>query len=163
MILYHGSTVKVEHPNYNLCRTDTDFGKGFYTITCKEQAVKWAKLKQQRAEKGHAVVSVYEVDDNLFEPTELFNTLRFTGADKEWLDFVFSNRKGIQTKQYDIVFGPVANDRLYATITLYEQGILSAEAAIEQLKSYLLFDQVSFNSQQGINQLRFTGSEIIPE
>jgi hypothetical protein len=87
-----------------------------------------------------------------------FKNMMFTKADKVWLDFVYSNRKAIKSKQYDIVFGPVANDRLFATITLYEQGILTAEAAIEQLKSYLLFDQISFNSQKVIDFLKYNGS-----
>ena len=133
MILYHGSTHKVERPDLSKCRANTDFGKGFYTTTSKEQAIKWARLKQQRAGKGYAVVSTYEIDDKLFEQTNDFEIMQFNGADSTWLDFVFANRRGLAVKKYGLVFGPVANDRLFATITLYEQGILSATAAIEQL------------------------------
>lgn len=160
MNLYHGSTEKVEKPSYTKCRLNTDFGKGFYTTTNLEQAVKWAKLKQQRAGKGHAIVSLFEVDDALFDRTAEFKILQFAGPDKPWLDFVMSNRKGLQVVHYDIVFGPVANDQLYATLALYEQGILSANAAIEQLKTHLLFDQVSFHSQEAMNALKFTNSQI---
>jgi len=161
MILYHGSTVKVEKPQLTKCRSNTDFGRGFYTTTSKEQAAKWAKLKQHREGKGKAVVTVYEIDESLFELTNEFEILKFKTADKIWLDFVYANRKAIKSKQYDIVFGPVANDRLYATITLYEQGILTAEAAIEQLKSYLLFDQISFNTQKVIDFLRYKSQEVV--
>ena len=159
MILYHGSTEKVEKPSYIRCRSNTDFGRGFYTTTNLEQAVKWAKLKQQRAGIGQAIVSFFEVDDALFERSHEFKILKFTGPDKPWLDFVTANRKGGLTKQYDIVFGPVANDQLYATLALYEQGILSADAAIEQLKTHLLFNQVSFNSQEAMNALKFTNAQ----
>lgn len=160
MILYHGSTVRVKKPLLAKCRSNTDFGRGFYTTTSKEQAVKWARLKQQREGKGLAVVSIYEIDDSLFNSTE-FEILKFTNADKNWLEFVYGNRKGLKSKFYDIVFGPVANDRLFATITLYEQGILTADAAIEQLKTYLLFDQIAFNSQKAIDFLKFKSQEIV--
>jgi hypothetical protein len=162
MILYHGSTIRVEKPLLTKCRSNTDFGRGFYTTTSKEQAVKWAKLKKQREGKGIAVVTVYEIDESLFDNTE-FEVLKFIKADKNWLDFVFGNRKGLKSKFYDIVFGPVANDRLFATITLYEQGILTADAAIEQLKTYLLFNQVSFNSQKAIDFLRYKSQEVVSE
>ena len=160
MILYHGSTIRVENPILAKCRSNTDFGRGFYTTTSKEQAEKWAKLKQQREGKGLAVVSIYQIDDSLFDNIE-FEILKFTKADKDWLDFVFRNRKGIKSKPYDIVFGPVANDRLFATITLYEQGILTADAAIEQLKTYLLFNQISFNSQKAIDFLKYKSYETV--
>jgi len=161
MIVYHGSTQKVENPNLTKCRLNTDFGKGFYSTTSLVQAEKWAKLKQQRNSTEKAIVSVYEIDEKVFEQTDNFEILKFTHATKDWLDFVFSNRKGQKSKFYDIVFGPVANDRLFATITLYEEGILTAEAAIEQLKSYLLFDQISFHSQKAIDLLMFKNSFII--
>ena len=154
MILYHGSTLKVENPLLTKCRPNTDFGRGFYTTTSREQAEKWAFLKQQRAGKGKAIISEYEIDDNVFERSDL-SIYTFSVADKNWLDFVFNNRKGLSSYNFDIVFGPVANDRLFATITLYEQGILTADAAIEQLKTHLLFDQISFNSQKALDCLKF--------
>ncbi|MBP6610434.1 MAG: DUF3990 domain-containing protein [Paludibacter sp.] len=158
MILYHGSTVKVENPSLLKCRSNTDFGKGFYTTTSQEQAEKWSKLKQQREASAKAVVSVYEIDDDLLKQSTNCNVLKFSQANKEWLDFVFANRKGLKCELYDIVYGPVANDRLFATITLYEEGILTADAAIEQLKTYLLFNQVSFHTQKSIDLLTFKTS-----
>jgi hypothetical protein len=161
MILYHGSTVKVVKPLLTKCRAFTDFGKGFYTTISEEQAKKWAKLKQQRDGSAEAIVSVYEIDNRYLEPSDEYNILKFTQADKEWLDFVYANRKGLNSKFYDIVFGPVANDRLYATMALYEQGILTADAAVEQLKTYLLFNQISFHSEQTIRLLSYNSSKLI--
>ena len=57
--------------------------------------------------------------------------------------------------------GPVANDQLYATIRLYEQGVVTASAAIEMLKAHLLFDQLAFHNQYAANELRFIRSTII--
>jgi hypothetical protein len=64
-------------------------------------------------------------------------------------------RASESTEKYDFVMGPVANDSLYATILLYEQGILTADAAIEQLKSHTLFDQLSFHTETALKNLKY--------
>lgn len=154
MKLYHGSTVTVKKPNIQRGRKTTDFGKGFYTTSDFEQAKKWAILKQNREQSKKAVVSVYEVPDNIFD-MEL-SVLRFDGATKEWLEFVVDNRRGKGNNTYDLIMGPVANDQLYATIRLYEQGVITANAAIEMLKTHRLFDQLSFHTSDVIPLLKFT-------
>ncbi len=162
MKLFHGSTVAVKHPNIEKGRGLTDFGKGFYTTTHYEQAEKWALLKKNREQSEKAVVSVYEVPDDILEGG--YSLLRFTGATEEWLAFVVDNRRGNPAAtHYDLVMGPVANDRLYATIRLYEQGIVTPEAAIQMLKSHKLFDQLSFHSQEAASLLRFVEAIAVAE
>ena len=42
------------------------------------------------------------------------------------MDFVYANRGGnYQGEQFDMVFGPVANDTIYRTFIAYEEGILT--------------------------------------
>ena len=118
MKLYHGSSVVVRKPLIARGRKTTDFGKGFYTTTDFEQAARWARIKRERLGHGKAVVSVYDFDERFLEADE-FQVLRYQGATEKWLDFVVQNRKGVLEHHYDLVMGPVANDRLYATITLY--------------------------------------------
>lgn len=65
MRLFHGSTVTVKRPNIQKGRKATDFGKGFYTTTNFEQAKKWALLKKNREQSEKAIVSVYEVPDDI--------------------------------------------------------------------------------------------------
>ncbi|GFI14785.1 hypothetical protein IMSAGC008_02347 [Muribaculaceae bacterium] len=156
MKLYHGSTVTVKTPKIQRGRKATDFGKGFYTTSDFEQAKKWALLKQRREQSKKAVVSVYEVPDDIFH-REL-SVLRFEGATKEWLEFVVANRKGQGVGSYELIMGPVANDQLYATIRLYEQGVISADAAIEMLKTHRLFDQLSFHTDNVVELLKFIES-----
>lgn len=156
MKLYHGSIVTVKCPNIQKGRKATDFGKGFYTTTNFEQAKKWAVLKKNREQSKKAVVSVYEVPDNILERE--FSVLRFGGATKEWLEFVVNNRRGRETNSYDLTMGPVANDQLYATIRLYEQGVITADAAIEMLKSHKLFNQLSFHTLKVASLLKFVES-----
>ena len=121
MRLYHGSNVEVRNPSLRYGRNKTDFGKGFYTTTQKEQAEKWTEIKLDRAKTGKKIVSVYEVDDALLANSEL-RIREFHGVDAAWLDFVVGCRKG-QVHDYDLVFGPVANDNVFVTVNLYESGV----------------------------------------
>ena len=87
--------------------------------------------------------------------------MEYNGATKEWLDFVVANRRYASLHDYDIVLGPVANDNLYATISLYENGELSAEAAVVQLKTHVIFNQVSFHTDKSLSQLHFIESMMV--
>lgn len=155
MLLYHGSTMAVRKPIVSRGRSKTDFGKGFYTTTSREQAEKWAQIKRDRmGNEAHAIVSVFELDDAVLN-NPAYRTRYFDGATAEWLDFVVGNRRGEVHHNFDLIMGPVANDKLYATITLYENGILDANAAIEQLNTHQLFDQLSFHTTKACKLLTF--------
>lgn len=155
MLLYHGSTMAVRKPIVSRGRGKTDFGKGFYTTTSREQAEKWAQIKRDRMDdEAHAIVSVFELDDAVLN-NPAYHTRHFDGATAEWLDFVVGNRRGEVHHNFDLIMGPVANDKLYATITLYENGILDANAAIEQLNTHQLFDQLSFHTAKACKLLTF--------
>ncbi|MBQ3722352.1 MAG: DUF3990 domain-containing protein [Bacteroidales bacterium] len=153
MILYHGSTVAVRKPSLRPGRSNADFGKGFYTTTNLEQAVRWANIKRERDKSTRAVVSVYEFDETLLESAG-WNIRHFTGADEAWLYFVTDCRKS-RRHDYDLVQGPVANDKVFTTVNLFESGVLSAEAAILQLKAYKTYDQLSFHTEKAIRSLTF--------
>ena len=145
----------VRKPIVSRGRSKTDFGKGFYTTTSREQAEKWAQIKRDRmGNEAHAIVSVFELDDAVLN-NPAYRTRYFDGATAEWLDFVVGNRRGEVHHNFDLIMGPVANDKLYATITLYENGILDANAAIEQLNTHQLFDQLSFHTTKACKLLTF--------
>lgn len=156
MILYHGSTVAVRKPSLMPGRSNADFGKGFYTTSNQEQAVRWANIKKEREGSKRAMVSVYEFDENLLNNTD-WNIRHFTGADEAWLYFVSDCRKS-RRHTYDLVLGPVANDKVFTTVNLFESGVLDAPAAILQLKAYKTYDQVSFHTEKTIKELHFIKS-----
>ena len=151
--LYHGSTVAVKNPSLRPGRSNADFGKGFYTTSNPEQAERWAHIKQEREEALRAVVSVYEIDEALLNNSE-WNIRHFDGADEPWLYFVTDCRRS-HSHYYDLVLGPVANDKVFTTVNLFESGVLSAEAAILQLKAYKTYDQLSFHTARAIRTLKF--------
>lgn len=154
--LYHGSNVEVRKPSLLKSRKNTDFGRGFYTTTQKEQAEHWTSIKMDRAKKGRRVVSVFEVDETILSNLE-FKIREFHGPDEAWLNFVVNSRKGIE-HDYDLVFGPVANDKVFTVVNLYESGVINATTAIAELKAYKTYDQLSFHTERVIKELRFVES-----
>lgn len=161
MRLYHGSNVEVRKPSLRLSRKKTDFGRGFYTTTSAEQAEHWTSIKIDRAKSGRRVVSVFAVDDDLLTNSGI-KIREFHGPDEAWLNFVVDSRKGVQ-HDYDLVFGPVANDKVFTVVNLYENGVIDAPAAIAQLKAYKTYDQLSFHTERVIRELRFVESYEVKE
>jgi hypothetical protein len=163
MKVYHGSTVAVRRPSLRNGRKRTDFGKGFYTTTHPEQAEHWAKHVQKRRKTERAVVSVYEIDESVLTNGDM-SVREFHGVDRAWLDFVVNNRKSKpELHGFDFVLGPVANDNVYATVNLYEDGVLDAESAINQLKAYKVYNQLSFHTSRAIKMLKFVESYEVPQ
>lgn len=161
MIVYHGSNVRVRKPSLRMSRKKTDFGRGFYTTTQKEQAEHWTSIKIDRAKTGRRVVSVFEIDDELLTNPEL-KIREFHGPDEDWLNFVVDSRKGVE-HDYDLVFGPVANDKVFTVVNLYESGVLDAPAAIAELKAYKTYNQLSFHTPRVIQAIRFVRSYEVKE
>lgn len=56
---------------------------------------------------------------------------------------------------YDVVYGPVANDRVYAAFALYEGGIIDKQTLIAELKTYKLVDQFLFHTERSLRLLKF--------
>ena len=133
MVLYHGSNVTVEQPKLIRQNRYLDFGFGFYTTTNYEQARNFALKVTGRRRRGAATVNVYSMDEKTaFVQCSL---LQFNSPDEKWLDFVAANRNGVyQGPQHELIYGPVANDDVYRTLTLYMTGILTREQTLEALK-----------------------------
>lgn len=154
MLLYHGSNVEVSNPQILESDRRLDFGKGFYLTSSYEQAKRWAELTVKRRETGKATVSVFDFDDISVSDLKI---LHFTQAQKEWLEYVTLNRKNqiIPNDNYDIVIGPVANDRTMPVISLYFAEIYDIEETIKRLMPQKLCDQYTFRTEKAIKKLKF--------
>lgn len=62
---------------------------------------------------------------------------------------------------YDIVYGPVANDRVYAAFALYEEGMLDKQGLIRELRAFKLANQILFHTPRALEFLQFEKSEEI--
>ncbi len=157
MIVYHGSNLVVENPKLIDQNRFLDFGYGFYTTTNKIQAISFAEKVYRRKNEGSKQVSIYEVDeDKLF--TEC-SVLRFDSPDEAWLDFVADNRSGNYDGEiYDVIYGPVADDDVYTTFTLYQAGALTKEQTLDMLKIKKLYNQMVFATEKSLAFLHFVGT-----
>lgn len=158
MKLYHGSIERVESPEIRIPNRTLDYGAGFYLTSSREQAENWVRRKF----KGDIVrgwLNVYEYDSDV---EARLSVLSFDKPDGRWLDFVMANRVNKDfTHSYDIVKGPVANDRVYASFALYEAGLLSREALILELKAYRLVNQILLHSEAALKTINFIKAEEI--
>ena len=154
MLLYHGSNTQVLNPQILESDRRLDFGRGFYLTSSFEQALRWAELTVKRRETGKSVVSVFELDEAKLTNLKV---LRFNQAQKEWLEYVTLNRKNqyIPADDYEIVTGPVANDRTMPVISLYFSGVYDIEETIKRLMPQKLHDQYTFKTDRALKALKF--------
>ncbi len=159
MRLYHGSIEIVERPAIVKANRLLDYGAGFYTTTSREQAIMWTRrrINEQHVNRGY--LNTYEFDD---EAAQRMKMLSFDKPTDEWLDFVMKNRtREDYNHDYDIVYGPVANDRVYTQFVLYEGGVISKETLIRELKTYKLIDQYLFHTVASLAALTFIEAKEI--
>ncbi|MBE6244123.1 MAG: DUF3990 domain-containing protein [Bacteroidales bacterium] len=152
MKLYHGSLQIVKEPRILVPSRTLDYGAGFYTTTSPKQAKEWVLRKLAEGEVGY--VNVYEFDE---KATAELKRLDFSNPPAEdWVDFVHNNRtKRGFSHSFDLVYGPVANDRVYAAFALYENGLLNKQELIAELKTCKLVDQMLFHTEASLKTLSF--------
>ncbi len=153
MIIFHGSDVAIEYPQILISNRYLDFGFGFYTTTNKEQAISWAKRVCYRKQKDIAYISVFEFD---LEKAKLdLNVKEFPLiANLEWLNFVVDCRN-VLSHNFDIVYGPIADDNVYSTIKNFESGIYDYDYTIKKLRTQILKDQFLFHTENALKYIKF--------
>lgn len=145
MLIYHASDTIVNNPDTMHSRTNLDFGKGFYATVIREQAERYAQRFILRNRKG--ILNVYE-----YNPTEALNIKCFDAYDSEWLDFVAACRMGEDIyKQYDVICGGIANDRVFNTLDLYFSNQMTKEEALKRLIFEKPNQQLCFTNQRAID------------
>lgn len=156
--LYHGSLDIVDSPEIRKPNRTLDYGTGFYLTTSRQQAESWVRRKF----KGEIIqgwLNIYEYDPSV----EIsLSVLIFENPDEKWLDFVMANRMNRNfTHNYDIVKGPVADDRVYASFALYEAGLLNKQSLIAELKAYKLVNQILLHTEASLASIKFLTADKI--
>lgn len=153
MKVYHGSLDRVETPEIRPSNRTLDYGSGFYVTTSYEQAEAWVRRRMEGYKVAKGYINEYSLDK---EKANGLNILSFDEPTEEWLDFVMANRTSKSfVHSYDIVYGPVANDRVYAAFALYEGGVFDKQTLIKELKTYKLVDQFLFHTPLALQVLTF--------
>lgn len=158
MKLYHGSLERVELPEIREPNRTLDYGAGFYLTSSPEQAESWIRRKF-KGDVTKGWLNSYEYDQEMENELAV---LEFDIPDESWLDFVMANRMDKDfSHNYDIVKGPVANDRVYASFALYEAGLLNKQALISELKAYKLVNQILIHTAKALKTIKFINAKEI--
>ena len=135
MILYHGSNTIIEQIDLSKSRPGKDFGQGFYLSSVKEQAHEMAMGKVAFL-GGTPVVTSFEFDSDHLKNGR-FNVKIFESYSKEWAQFVYDNRENYTNTpihQFDIIYGPIANDNVGAQIRNYKSGHIDLDELLKRIK-----------------------------
>jgi hypothetical protein len=157
MKVYHGGYIKVDKIDLSKCKPNKDFGKGFYVTKFRNHAEDWAKVIGKKYGTT-GFVSEFEFSENDFTKS-ICKMKHFDTYNEEWLDFVVANRdKNSKTPvhDYDIVTGPVANDKVQNTLRLYLKEKISKEKFLKMLIHHEETHQICFctlNSLQTIDRI----------
>jgi hypothetical protein len=153
MKLYHGSNVSIEEIDLKRGRRGKDFGQGFYLSADYNQAMMMAERTVDREEWGEPLLTSYQFDDSvLFKPSEL-KVKVFEGYSREWAEFIMMNRRNKtlqQAHEYDIVYGPIADDKVGLQISRYQLQYIPMEELIRQLSFIRPTFQYFFGTEQAI-------------
>ena len=137
MILYHGTNLKINRIDLSLGHKGKDFGQGFYLSADKHQAMLMAQRTVEREGSGIPVLNSYWFDEENISKNQDLSVKVFDNYTVEWAEFVLlnrSNRSSTPAHNYDIVYGPIADDKVGVQINRYKLRYITIEELIRQLK-----------------------------
>ena len=134
MKLYHGTNKDYDRIDLLKSKPNKDFGRGFYLSADYGQALNMAQVKVEQLETGYPVVQSYLVEDDALDA---LHVLRFDGYSEEWAKFILLNRNnptGKPVHDYDVVIGPIANDRVGVQLWRYENHSIDLPTLVHNLQ-----------------------------
>lgn len=157
MILYHGSTTVVRTIDLNYSQPNKDFGRGFYLSETEDQARALAMFKSSLFGLS-PIVNAYYIDEAVLVDGTL-RVKRFEGYTREWAEFILANRTaedGETHHGYDVVYGPIANDRVGLQIRRLLEKETDFDTFVRKLQ-YIkgITFQYYFGTQKAIDQLYY--------
>lgn len=146
----------MEQIDLSRSKPNKDFGKGFFLSEDESQARDMAVFKSMQL-GGEPIVTKFEFYETLMTESSLRIKI-FNEYSEEWANFVFANRDGIPTEQYDIVYGPIANDKVGIQIRKLKDGSINKKGFLTRLK-YMkgVTFQFFFGSEAAIKYLKSIG------
>jgi len=154
MIVYHGSYTLISHIDLSKCEKHKDFGQGFYVTKYLKQAEEWAeKIGLKHSTQG--IVTEFEFFESAFTSWK-YRVLRFDDYSQDWLDFIVLNRNPRNENQahdYDIVEGPVADDKIQRRLEKFLKGKISRDVFLNELRYHEPTHQICFCTQRALLML----------
>lgn len=114
-----------------------------------------AQTKVDQLEYGTPIVLAFEVNESEMEQ---LNIRRYNEYSEEWAQFILLNRRN-DTKRpvhdYDIVFGPIANDRVGVQLWKYETQSIDLPTLVRNLQHMKgITFQYFFGTEKAIKLLK---------
>ena len=159
--VYHGSNIVIDEPMVGIGRKNLDFGEGFYVTALESQAEVWARNKARYYMQSEGVVSEYVFD--MEAAVAAYRYHKFEHYDREWLHFIVNNRQGGDDwRQWDIIEGGVANDRVIDTVENFMAGLIDEDTALGLLAQHQPNHQICIIKQEIVDKyLRFIDSNQV--
>ncbi len=156
MKIYHGTNVAFGAIDLKLCPPDRDFGQGFYCTNIRKHAQERAEDKVAK-DGGTAVVLEYEFDWKEFENRNpILKIKRFENVSAEWAQFIMFHRlrKADEAQHnYDVVEGPVANDKMFRQFQLFADNRIKLSEFVSRLKFREATHQIAFCTERALDAL----------
>lgn len=152
MKLYHGTNTDISQILLTKCLPYKDFGRGFYLTPAKWRAKLRALDKVEKEHKGVPTIITYNFDELDIDGLKI---LSFDKCDERWLDFILGNRNRntAEAHDYDIVIGPVADDGVITSISLFESKVIGKSELLKRLQMVKPYIQYTFCTQKAIDKL----------
>jgi hypothetical protein len=160
MLVYHGGSVPIIEIDLKKCRPYTDFGRGFYVTKYKVHAENWAKRSSKQKNNGY--ITVFNYIESQFTDY-ICEIKKFNGYTNEWLDFIVNNRNEESVEKahgYDIVEGPVANDKVQNRLHNYLRGEITKDNFLKELKYHEETHQICFCTLASFQTLKRIENEL---
>ena len=155
MILYHGTNAVFDEIDLTKSKPNKDFGQGFYLSREYTQAMNMAKIKVEQLESGVPTVITFEADETKMLSLKV---LRFDDYSEEWAKFILLNRNNASRQpahDYDIVIGPIANDRVGVQLWKYENQSIDLPTLVHNLRNMKgITFQYFFGTERAIKILK---------
>lgn len=136
MILYHGSNMVIDVPDLSKSKPYKDFGKGFYLSADLQQAQRMGEQRTFIMKEGSPTVTTFLFDENILKTNKLKVRI-FEDYCEEWAEFVLLNRdidRQQHSHDFDIVYGPIADDGVTFQLRRYKAGGLTIKELIQELR-----------------------------
>ena len=154
--LYHGSNIEIDKIDLKKGRLGKDFGRGFYLSEDKTQALKMAQTAVDREETGTPTITTFLFDESLLHTPNTLNVKVFKEYSKEWAQFVFMNRSNkteTQAHDFDVVYGPIANDKVGVQIRRFMMKYIDIEQLVKELEFVHPTFQYFFGTEKALSYL----------
>ncbi len=174
MLLYHGSKIGLNGDiRCDSSRKECDFGQGFYTGNKPDQPMgliaKWNNHQFYELKCEIDDLKVKEFGDTYIEQIDWALFIGFNRRPESYLNYqVLYNRYTRYNLDYDVIIGPIADDKMFKLLDEFFSKRLCDKALIQGLQQVKLGKQYVFKTQKAcdkkhiqiISERKLTQNEI---